>query len=177
MKTNIVLIGFMGVGKGRTARALAEKTGMFAVDCDDLIESFANSKVKKIFSNLGEPEFRALERRVSVWLQKQVKRTIISSGGGFFYVPNIRKIGTVVYLHSDFDMILDAIYAHPNAKKKIKKRPLLKDLGTTRALLETRLPLYRDIADIEINVGGRSIDDIADDIIHQLSLKKRKNGH
>jgi len=74
----------MGVGKGRTARALAEKTGMFAVDCDDLIESFANSKVKKIFSNLGEPEFRALERRVSVWLQKQVKRTIISSGGGFF---------------------------------------------------------------------------------------------
>ncbi len=74
-------------------------------------------------------------------------------------------------------MILDAIYAHPNAKKKIKKRPLLKDLGTARALLETRLPLYRDIADIEINVGGRSIDDIADDIIHQLSLKKRKNSH
>ena len=52
MKANIVLIGFMGVGKGRTARTLAEKTGMFAVDCDDLIESFANGKVRRFLQNM-----------------------------------------------------------------------------------------------------------------------------
>ena len=60
MKKNIVLIGFMGVGKGRIARMLAAKTGRFAVDCDDLIESFSNSKVKKIFAQFGRSE----ERRV-----------------------------------------------------------------------------------------------------------------
>ena len=54
MTDNIVLIGFMGVGKGRTARALAARTGQFAVDCDDLIESFTNTKVKKIFSKFGD---------------------------------------------------------------------------------------------------------------------------
>ena len=103
-----------------------------------------------------------------------MNNTIISSGGGFFNVPNISKIGKIVYLHSDFNQILEAIYAHPNAKKKIKKRPLLKDLTNARVLLETRLPLYRNLADVEINVGGRTIEDIADEIITRLKLKKQK---
>jgi len=160
MKKNIVLIGFMGVGKGRTARGLAEATGMFAVDCDDLIESFANMKVKKIFAEFSESHFRELESQVAVWLEKRVRGTIISTGGGFIGVPNIRKIGTIVYLHSDFDKTIAAIYAHPNVKKKIKKRPLLKDLDAAKALFEKRLPMYRDIADIEIDVSGKSIEEV-----------------
>ena len=171
MKANIVLIGFMGVGKGRTARLLAEKTGMFAVDCDDLIESFSNKKVKRIFSEFGELHFRKLEKKVAVWLEKRVRNTIVSSGGGFFNVPNIRKIGKVVYLHSDFDQLLEAIYAHPNVKKKIKKRPLLNDIAKARELHETRLPLYREVSDIEIQVAGRTIEDITDEIIKKAGLK------
>ncbi len=172
MKGNIVLIGFMGVGKGRTARMLAEKTGKFAVDCDDLIESFTNEKVKDIFACFGEPHFRKLEKKVAKWLKKHVENTIISTGGGFYNVPNIRKTGTVVYLHSDFDQIIAVIQAHPNAKKKIKKRPLLKDLDKARALFQQRLPLYRDIADIEIKVKRRSIEDIADEIIQRIAKMK-----
>ena len=74
MKKNIVLIGFMGVGKGRTARMLAEKTGRFAVDCDDLIESFSNVKVKKIFAQFGEPRFRELEREVASVARTKCKK-------------------------------------------------------------------------------------------------------
>jgi shikimate kinase len=170
-KDNIVLIGFMGVGKGRTARMLAEKTGKFAVDCDDLIESFANSKVKQIFANFGEPRFRELERLVATWLEKNVTDTIISTGGGFYNVPNIHEIGKVIYLHSNFDEILKAIHAHPNVKKKIKKRPLLQDLNAAEKLFKQRLPLYRKIADIEIKVSGRSIEDIADDICKRIGKK------
>ena len=109
MKKNIVLIGFMGVGKGRIARMLAAKTGRFAVDCDDLIESFSNSKVKKIFAQFGEPRFRELELEVALWLESNVRKTIISTGGGFLQVPNLSKIGKVVYLHSDFDQIVEGI--------------------------------------------------------------------
>ena len=170
-KGNIVLIGFMGVGKGRTARMLAEQTGKFAVDCDDLIESFANSKVKQIFSESGEPHFRKLERKIASWLEKQVRDTIVSTGGGFYNVPNIRKIGTVVYLHSDFDEIVKAIKNHPNAKKKIKKRPLLQDLNAARVLFEERLPLYRNVADIEIKVSGKSIKKIATTICKKAGIK------
>ena len=57
-KNNFILIGFMGVGKGTVARALAKKTGLFCIDCDDLIESYANKKIKQIFADDGESEFR-----------------------------------------------------------------------------------------------------------------------
>ena len=150
---------------------LAEKTGRFAVDCDDLIESFSNLKVKKIFAEFGEPRFRELEREVALWLEKNVRKTIISTGGGFLQVPNLSKIGKVVYLHSDFDQIVEAIVTHPNAKKKIKKRPLLQDLEKARVLFESRLPLYRKAADCEIQIAGKSIEEITMDIMNQVGLK------
>ena len=170
MKDNIVLIGFMGVGKGRTARMLAEKTGMFAVDCDDLIESFSNKKVKKIFAQYGEPRFRELEREVALWLEKNVKRTIVSTGGGFFQVPNLSKIGKIVYLHSDFKLIVDGIMQHPNAKKKIKKRPLLQDMEAAGNLYANRLPHYRQVADYEVNVGQKAIEEVAQEIIRKTGI-------
>jgi shikimate kinase len=169
MTGNIVLIGFMGVGKGRTARMLAEKTGNFAVDCDDLIESLTNMKVKKIFKIQGEPRFRELEHIVANWLAERVCDTIISTGGGFFKVPHIHRIGTVVYLHSEFDQILQAIHAHPKAAKKIKKRPLLQNLKKAEALFAERLPLYRGIADVEVQVGGRGIEEVTDEILQYYS--------
>ena len=52
MKTknnNIVLIGFMGVGKGTTARALGKALKTMNLDCDDLLESSQNMKIKAIF--------------------------------------------------------------------------------------------------------------------------------
>lgn len=172
MKENIVLIGFMGVGKGRTARELAGRTGMFAVDCDDLIESYANMKVKAIFDNFGEGHFRKLERNIALWLEKRVTGTIVSTGGGFFKVPNIDKIGKVVYLHGEFDAIIAAIQAHPNAKKKIKKRPLLQNLDQARDLYNERLGIYKKTADVIISVDGKTEREVAKEIIKQLGLKK-----
>lgn len=166
---NIVLIGFMGVGKGRTARVLAEKTGMYALDCDDLIESFSNNKIKRIFRDEGEQAFRSLERKTAVWLEKNVTGSIISTGGGFINVPNIRDIGTIVYLHSDFDSIIKGIENHPNAEKKIRKRPLLQDLEAARKLFESRLPIYRDLAEIEIYVAERSLNRVAEEIVERLA--------
>ncbi len=169
-KKNIVLIGFMGVGKGRTARVLAERTGMYALDCDDLIESFANKKIKKIFRDEGEQAFRSLETKTAGWLEHNVSGSIISTGGGFINVPNIREIGTIVYLHSDFDAIIEAIENHPNAKKKIRKRPLLQDREAARKLFESRLPLYRELADVEVYVAERSIERVVDEIVERTGL-------
>ncbi len=165
---NIVLIGFMGVGKGRTARALAEKTGYFAVDTDDLIESKVKNKIRKIFKQEGEPAFRSYEQDVALWLEKQVQKTVVSTGGGFFVVPNLKQIGKIVYLHADVEAIIEAILSHPNAAKKIKKRPLLQDIEAAKKLFATRLPHYRNLADIEIDVQGKAPDQIAEEIIAHL---------
>jgi shikimate kinase len=172
MRKNIVLIGFMGVGKGSTARQLAAMTGMYAVDCDDLIESLANMRVKKIFEVHGEEWFRKLERRTAKWLENAVKETIISTGGGFFKVANLRKIGKIVYLHAEFDAIYERLMASSNAARKIEKRPLLKDTDRARSLHAERVPLYRKVADIEIDVMGRSPGEVAEQICAALKMKK-----
>lgn len=164
MSENILLIGFMGVGKGRTARALAAETGCFAVDTDDLIESFVKLKIRALFAQQGEPVFRKIEQQVGRWLEEHVQGTIVSTGGGFYMVENLNRIGKVVYLHSSLKGILQTIRSHPNAARKIKKRPLLQDMDKAKALFQQRLPLYRQAADYEVNVEGRKTSEVAAEI-------------
>jgi len=117
MKTNIILIGFMGVGKGSVARAYGKEYGIFTIDSDDLIESFDNRKIKTIFDQDGEPYFRSLENRCASWLESSVSNTIISTGGGFYNQENINQIGKVVLLDSSFDGIYKRILEHPRLEK------------------------------------------------------------
>ncbi len=170
MAENIILIGFMGVGKGRTARELAKRNGRFIVDTDDLIESMTKQKIRKIFAEKGEPHFRALEQRAADWLEKNVSGTIVSTGGGFFMVNNIQRLGTVIYLHASVESIISTIQEHPKAERKIKKRPLLQDLEAAKALYEKRLPLYREAAHHEIVVEGKGSDWVADEILRIAGL-------
>ena len=165
---NLLLIGFMGVGKGRLARELAQRKGCFALDTDDLIESFENRKIRKIFKEDGEPYFRALERQVAEWLEKSVRNTVISTGGGFFAVENLNSIGTVVFLRAGFDSILNKMVTHPKAEKKLKKRPLFRDPKAAEKLFYERQPLYLAKADLVIDMEGKNISEVAESLIAKV---------
>jgi len=165
---NIILIGFMGVGKGSTAREIVKQSGIVAVDTDDIIESMENRRIKKIFEEDGEAYFRDLEKRVALWLQKSVENTLISTGGGFYKVSNLKKIGKVVLLDSSFDGIYKRIKNHPNAEKKLKKRPLFKEIAKAKELYKQRLPEYKKVADIIIDVEGKSVEKIASEILKKV---------
>ena len=167
-KNNIILIGFMGVGKGTVAQALVKKSNMFAIDTDDLIESMENRKIKKIFEDEGEPYFRALEKKTALWLQKSVSNTIISTGGGFYKQENINKIGKVVYLKSSFQGILDRINEAPNAENKLKKRPLLQNIDEAIKLYESRAKEYEKVAKIVVDVEKKDLKDIVKEILGQI---------
>lgn len=165
---NIVLIGFMGVGKGSVARAMVKQSTMMALDTDDIIESMENRSVKEIFAKEGEEYFRNLERKTARWLKKEVEGTIISTGGGFFKVPALKKVGTVVLLNASFQTIYDRILAHPDADKKLKKRPLFQDIEKARALYDERLSKYLEVADIVIDVSEKTVDQIAKEIFKKV---------
>ncbi|ABB43775.1 shikimate kinase [Sulfurimonas denitrificans DSM 1251] len=162
---NIVLIGFMGVGKGSVAREIIKLSDYMSVDTDDLIESMENRVIKKIFEQSGEAYFRNLEKRVSLWLGQNVTNTLISTGGGFYKQDNLKEIGIVVFLNSPFEKILKRIKNHPNAVKKLKKRPLLKDLKKAKELYYERLPQYTAVADITIDVTDKSALDCAKELL------------
>ncbi len=168
MTTNLILIGFMGVGKGTVARALARKSGMFGVDSDDLIESIENRKVKTIFEEDGEDYFRDMEKKTAKWLSQNVTNTIISTGGGFFKVDDLNKIGKVIYLKSSFEGIIERLKVQPNAKQKFNKRPLLKDMAKAKELFFERAPQYEAKADIIINVENQNLNKIIDNILEEI---------
>jgi len=165
---NIILIGFMGVGKGMIARALSKKSGLFTLDTDDLIESLENKKIKEIFADSGETYFRELEKKCALWLQNSVANSIISTGGGFYKQKNIKKIGKIIYLKSSFEAILKRLQDHPNSEKKIAKRPLLQDLKKAKELYKKRIKEYEKLSDITINVENKEIKKIVKEILSEI---------
>ena len=168
MKKNIILIGFMGIGKGTTARAYAKKYKCFNIDTDDLIESKTNQKVKEIFEEKGEKYFRKLEQDCANWIEDSVDKTFISCGGGFYNVKNLKKLGTVVLLDASYDWIYNRLSTAENSKSKLKKRPLFSEPKKAKKLYKEREEAYKKIADVIINVEDRDIKSIIKEI-HKLT--------
>ena len=169
---NIVLIGFMGVGKGSVARELSKLTGCFAIDGDDMIESLFNKKIAKIFESEGEAAFRAAEKNLAKFLEKNVSNAIISTGGGFYKQRNLKKIGTIIYLKSSFDKIMQRLKNAKNSQKKLAKRPLLKDLAKAKKLHKERNAAYTRKADYIVVTEDKSAKKVAREILKLLKGKK-----
>lgn len=158
----------MGVGKGSIAREMIKHSEYMTIDTDDIIESMENKKIKSIFEDYGEKYFRLLEENVANWLEQSVKNTLISTGGGFYKQKNIKKIGTIVLLDSPFDAIIKRIKEHPNAIRKLKKRPLLNDLIKARELYDERRSEYLALADIVIDVTNKSVEKCSKEILKKV---------
>jgi shikimate kinase len=149
---NIILVGFMGVGKSTLARKLAKELKTICLDTDKIIENMESRKITKIFEKKGEAYFRELEKKVALWLQENVQNSVISAGGGFTSSTDLKKIGKVVYLKSTFEGIIKKISEHPKAKAKFEKRPLLQDRKKAKELFKKRESQYEKSADIVIDV-------------------------
>lgn len=149
----------MGVGKGTTARAFTKKYGTYIIDTDDLIESKENKEVKKIFEKKGEAYFRAQEQVTADWIEKCVTGTMISCGGGFYKVNNLKKLGTVVLLDASFEWIHNRLKTAKNAKSKLAKRPLFSKVKEAKKLYEEREKAYKKVADVIIDVEKLSLDE------------------
>ena len=61
MKSNIILIGYMGCGKSTVGRQLAEILSVPFLDTDQWIEEREGITISEIFSTKGEAYFRDLE--------------------------------------------------------------------------------------------------------------------
>jgi shikimate kinase len=170
VKKNIILIGFMGVGKGTTARAFTKKYGIYVIDTDDLIESKENKEVKKIFAKKGETYFREQEQATAEWIEKCVSGTFISCGGGFYKVKNLKKLGTVVLLDASFEWIHHRLKSAKNAESKLAKRPLFSDEKKAKTLYKERKKAYKALADVVVDVENLTLDEQIDFIAKKCKV-------
>ena len=168
MKTNIALIGFMGVGKTAVGKALAEKLGRSFVELDLLIEQKVGKSVPDIFQQDGEAAFRELEVEVTEEVSKD-KNLVIACGGGLVLnkinIDRLRQQSRIVYLTASPGVILKRVANEEG------QRPLLEvdnPTLTIRELLSFRKPFYERAADIIINTSKLDINSIAGQIISKL---------
>jgi len=168
MKTNIALIGFMGVGKTAVGKVLAEKLGRSFVELDLLIEQKAGKSIPEIFQQEGEIAFRELEMRVTEEIANK-KKAVIACGGGIVLnkinIDRLRKSSRIVYLTASPEVMLKRVSSEEG------QRPLLEvdnPTLTIRELLGFRKPFYERAADIKIDTSKLDINAVSKQIISKL---------
>lgn len=173
---NIILIGFMGAGKTSVGDKLAGIFHKTLIDTDQMIEDIAGMPIAQIFKQHGETPFRQLETRVLKKLLEQAEQEVISVGGGLPMREEnrvlLQRLGKVVYLKVKPETVLLRLMNDTT-------RPLLQgdDVQTqVYTLLADREPIYREAAHLVIEADGKTMDEIAREIMQDEGEYSVENG-
>lgn len=161
---NIVLCGMMGVGKSSVGIRVAERTGRMWYDTDVVITD-RHGRISDIFEFYGEAHFRTLETEIVRELSER-DGLVISTGGGLVLKPEnselLKQNGKIFFMRASFETLLKRVRAD-------ETRPLLKNTGKTAEslgkLLAQRTPVYEHVADYIVDTDGKSIDEVAKEIV------------
>lgn len=156
----VSLIGMAGAGKTTVGRALAGRLGWAHLDTDRLLEAHWGSVLQNLVDGMGLEGFlRAEEKLVSeLWLW----RTVISTGGSVVYGPaaveRLKSLGPVIHLHVSASTVCERV-------KDGQGRGLVRRPGQSlEDLYAEREPLYRQAADLTLDMEGRGLEDALETI-------------
>jgi shikimate kinase len=161
----IVLVGPPGSGKTTVGQLLAHRLGLPFRDTDADIEADAGKSISEIFFDDGEERFRALERD-AVARALAEHEGVLSLGGGAVLAAQTRELlrgRRVVFLSVGLG----------DAAKRVglaRDRPVLalNPRASLHKLMEERLPLYREVSEVEVGTDGRTADEVADEVVAAL---------
>jgi shikimate kinase len=161
----VAIVGYMGSGKTTIGRVLARSLGWDFVDLDREISHTAGRTVPEIFELSGEEEFRELEHRALLAALDGTPERVVACGGGIVERPeNRERLAGVpaVFLREDVGVLF--------GRTRDARRPLraASREGFERRY-ERRLPLYEEVADLEIIVNGRPPQAVAKEIERWIS--------
>jgi shikimate kinase len=161
---HIVIIGFMGSGKTRVGKRLAEDLSLPFIDVDRAISKRMNMTIREIFERFGEPFYRAMETMMVKELSTTKERFVVSLGAGLPMqeqnAPYLKKMGTIVYLKGSLETLKKRIgtsddnpmIGGEDREEKMKK------------LLKQREPVYAKFADVEVVTGVKPFEDLIKEI-------------
>jgi len=166
----LVLVGPPASGKTTVGTALAELRGVPFRDTDADVEAAAGATVADLFVERGEQHFRALEEQ-AVARALAEHEGVLALGGGAVTSAATRELlvaygragGAVVWLDVDL----------ASAAKRVglsRDRPILgiNPRALLRHMLETRAPLYAEVATLTVSTGGREPGEVVADIAAAL---------
>lgn len=155
-ESNIILIGMPAAGKSTVGLLLADTLAFDYFDTDTLIENHEGLSLSGIIARDGLVAFRALEEKLVSHIN--VRHTIIATGGSVVYgqtaMAHLKRIGTLVYIHTDLDVLVKRM--NDPTERGVVRKP-----GQTfESLFEERHRLYMTYADIVVNCAPDDIPEI-----------------
>jgi shikimate kinase len=169
----LVLVGPPASGKTTVGTAVARALGVAFRDTDADVEAQTGSTVADLFVTEGEPHFRALEE-AAVARALATHDGVLALGGGAVTSAATRRLlvdygragGTVVWLDVDL----------ASAAKRVglsRDRPILgvNPRAMLRHMLETRAPLYGEVATLSVATGRRRAAEVVAEVLAALPTK------
>ena len=172
----VFLVGFMGAGKSTVGRTLSQRLNWVFEDLDDRIERRERRSVAEIFRDYGELEFRRAERIALQSLLEELHggvARVVALGGGAFVQPENAALLRAAGVHTVLlDAPVDELWRRCNeqATATAAERPLLSSAVRFRDLYDKRRLAYAN-ASLKIETAGRTVDEIAAEIMTVLQLK------
>jgi shikimate kinase len=167
LEGSVAIVGYMGSGKSTLGLLLARALSVEFVDLDRVIVRSAGKAIPQIFAEHGENHFRDLEYNALLQTLDGGTPSVVACGGGTVVRPDNRTLlrdVTTVFLREDTEVL----YQRTRGTERPLRAASLEEFELRYA---ERLPLYREVADIEVEADGRPPAKVAEEVLGCLSRR------
>ncbi len=148
------------------------------MDTDRLMEEKTGLAVHACVSEKGWKHFRRIERKVVEEIASK-DNVVIATGGGVVIdqenVKALKKIGWVVWLHTDATVIRDRMRKEGKAGKLRPPLSGADSLDEIDQILQERRPFYEHASDYTVDTNGQSPQKMAQVIMRALSRRDKNH--
>lgn len=156
-------MGLRGSGKSTLGRKLSERTGLVFADLDERTAARMNAKsVAEAWARQGQAAFRAAEVEA---LREAIEEDvgILALGGGTPKAPGAMELlkplkradpARIIYLRATAEVLAARLRSSDlSARPSLTGKDPVEEIADVLAL---RDPVYRELADLVLEVGGMS---------------------
>ena len=159
---NLYLVGLPGAGKTTVGRIVSRRLNLRFVDLDRLITEREGATISELY-HADEKAFRRKETEALVWVNENLDRCVVATGGGIVETPeNLELLRKEKVLY---------VVRHPRSiltTLNTEKRPVFHDdPNRIYPIARRRVPLYESIADARVT-NNRSLHSCIGRVLAQL---------
>jgi len=162
---NVVLIGYRGTGKSTVGKIVAARLGRELFSTDAEIVKSAGQTIPQIVERYGWEYFRDLETEICQNLAGR-DGLVIDTGGGAILRPQnvevLKRTGKLFWLTASSETLAKRIGSDTQRPSLTGSKSFLDEI---QDVLRERLPKYQAAADHVIETEGKSVTQVADEIL------------